>query len=250
MTSPQPLAGRTALVTGGSGNIGSAITVALASAGADVAISYRHGADRARAVAERVTALGRRAEIFQADLESADSGVRLVDGARERLGHLDVFVSNAGFGEPVDWTELSEDSWNRGMAVNVGVPFAMIQRAVPAMIERSWGRVLLISSVAALNGGSFGAHYAASKAALHGLTHHLAPRVAPHGVTVNTLAPAIIGEDSVAPLGEEGARRIIDRIPVGRVGTLGEAAEMALAMVTNGYLTNKIVTLDGGLLAR
>ena len=134
------------------------------------------------------------------------------------------------------------------MAVNLTAPFVLAQRLLPGMVGRGFGRVLFVSSVAALNGGVVGAHYAASKAGLHGLTHHLAPRVAAHGVTVNAIAPALIGQTRMLPTTPDGGIPL--PIPVARIGTPDEVAEMAIAMLDNGYLTNKVITVDGGLLPR
>ena len=111
--------------------------------------------------------------------------------------------------------------------------------AIPA------GRVLFISSIAGLNGGVVGAHYAASKAGLHGLMHHLAPRVAADGVTVNALAPALIGDTKMFPVDPDTATAPIP-IPVGRAGRPAEVADLAIAMLRNGYLTNKVVALTAG----
>ena len=105
------------------------------------------------------------------------------------------------------------------------------------------------TSIAGLDGGMVGAHYAANKVGLHGLIHHLAPRVAAHGMTVNSLAPALIGETRMLPLGPDFGGTPVP-IPVGRVGRPDDVAELAVAMLGNGYLTNKVVTLDGGLLPR
>jgi 3-oxoacyl-[acyl-carrier protein] reductase len=123
----------------------------------------------------------------------------------------------------------------------------MVQAALPAMVDRGFGRVLLVSSVAALNGGVVGPHYAASKAGLHGLMHHLAPRVAGAGVTVNTLAPALITGTRILPVDPHDPDAMPLPVPVGRLGTVAEVAAMGLAVLANGYLTNKVITLDGGL---
>ena len=117
------------------------------------------------------------------------------------------------------------------------------------MIERRFGRVLFVSSIAGLNGGVVGTHYAASKAGLHGLMHHLALRVAADGVTVNALAPALVGHTRMFPVDPETGTAPVP-IPVGRVGRPDEVADMAIAMLRNGYLTNKVITLDGGILPR
>jgi 3-oxoacyl-[acyl-carrier protein] reductase len=112
------------------------------------------------------------------------------------------------------------------------------------MCERGWGRVVFVSSVAGFTGGIVGPHYAASKAGLHGLTHHLAARVAEAGVTVNAIAPALIESTDMLP-GDPGF--LASRIPVGRLGRPDEVAALAVTMLGNGYLTDKVITLDGGL---
>lgn len=115
------------------------------------------------------------------------------------------------------------------------------------MKERGFGRILFISSVAGFTGGIVGPHYAASKAGLHGLTHHLASRVAEAGITVNALAPALIESTDMLP-GDPGYLQ--RAIPIGRLGRPDEVAEMAIAMLRNAYLTSKVVSLDGGMHAR
>ena len=115
------------------------------------------------------------------------------------------------------------------------------------MLERGFGRILYVSSVAALNGGVVGPHYAASKAGLHGLMHHIAARTAGRGVTVNTIAPALMAGTRMLPTDPGDPGKLPLPIPVGRLGTTAEVADLALAMLRNGYLTNKTYTLDGGL---
>jgi 3-oxoacyl-[acyl-carrier protein] reductase len=112
------------------------------------------------------------------------------------------------------------------------------------MRERGWGRILFTSSVAALTGGVIGPHYAASKAGLHGLTHHLASQLAADGVTVNAIAPALIEDTAMLP-GDPG--ELAAKVPVGRLGTPAEVGDLALAMLRNGYMTNQVVGIDGGM---
>jgi 3-oxoacyl-[acyl-carrier protein] reductase len=129
--------------------------------------------------------------------------------------------------------------------VNLRAPFLLAQAVLPGMVERGWGRVLFMSSVAAFTGGVVGPHYAASKAGLHGLLHHLAPRVAGHGVTVNAVAPALIEGTRMLPAAPDGGPAL--PIPVGRYGRPEEVADLSMAVLRNGYLTDQVLGLDGGI---
>jgi 3-oxoacyl-[acyl-carrier protein] reductase len=213
------LAGRVALVTGASGGIGAAIARRLAGAGASVALGYARDATR-----------------------------QLVDDVEQELGPVDVLVANAGVGQIRQRIEdVTDSDWDSHVAVNLTAPFVLARRAAPGMAERGFGRILFVSSVAAFTGGIVGPHYAATKAALHGLTHWLASRLAGDGVTVNALAPALIERTGMLPGSSDDLR---SRIPVGRLGTPDEVADLALAVMRNGYLTNQVFTLDGGMYPR
>lgn len=251
MSGPQGsgLQGRVAVLTGASGGIGKAIARRLAQLGVDLLLTYgRHG-DDAEEVAEAARKLGSRVVVTSADLADPAAPARLVERATGELGDVDVLVANAGTAAVAPWPDVDLELWNTTLAVNLTAPFLLAQKVLPGMIERRFGRVLFVSSVAALNGGVVGAHYAASKAGLHGLMHHLAARVAADGITVNALAPALIGDTRMLPV-DPNARGAPLPIPVGRLGYPDEVADMAIAMLRNGYLTNKVVTLDGGLLPR
>ena len=243
------LAGRVALVTGASGGIGKGIARALADEGVDLFLAYGRHSDDAEEAAGYARGSGRRVAVASADLADPTSPARLVEQANSELGGVDVLVANAGTATTTGWQDIDLESWNATLAINLTAPFLLAQQVLPAMVERRFGRVLFISSIAGLNGGVVGAHYAASKAGLHGLTHHLAPRVAADGVTVNALAPALIGDTKMFPVDPDTASTPMP-IPVGRAGRPQEVADMAIAMLRNAYLTNKVVTLDGGILPR
>ncbi len=212
-------------------------------------LTYGRHADDAAEVAEYARGLGRRAGLAAADLSDPDTPAALVDQAERELGRVDVLIANAGHADISGWRNIDLASWNATLAVNLTAPFLLAQRVLPGMVERKFGRILFISSVAAFSGGVVGAHYAASKAGLHGLMHHLAPRVAADGVTVNCLAPALVGETKMFPADLETGTPPVP-IPVGRIGRPDEMADMAMTMLRTGYLTNKVITVDGGLIAR
>ena len=242
-------AGRVALLTGASGGIGKAIARRLADEGADLCLSYGRNADDAEQAAAYAREQGRRVVVAAADLSDPRAPAALVAQAIGELGAVDLLVANAGRADISGWQNIDLESWNATLTVNLTAPWLLAQQVLPGMLERKFGRILFISSVAAMTGGVVGAHYAASKAGLHGLMHHLAPRVAGDGVTVNCLAPALVGETKMFPADLETGTPPIP-IPVGRIGRPDEVADMAIAMLRNGYLTNKVYTLDGGILPR
>lgn len=236
--------GRVALVTGASGGIGQAIARRLAAEGAAVALGYGQGEDAARTAAEEINAAGGRAAALGADLRRPEAPSQLTETAIAALGPIDILVANAGLGRPLSLEEVSVEDFDETLAVNLRAPFLLAQQVLPAMSERGYGRVLFMSSVAAFTGGIVGPHYAAGKAGLHGLTHYLASRSARSGVTVNALAPALITNTGMLP-GDPAELR--ERIPVGRLGRPEEVADLALAVLRNGYLTSQVVSVDGGL---
>jgi 3-oxoacyl-[acyl-carrier protein] reductase len=183
-----------------------------------------------------------------ADLADRDALHRLVDDVERELGPIDVLVPNAGVGRIRQQIEdVTDADWDDHLAVNLTAPFLLARRVAPGMRSRGFGRILFVSSVAAFTGGVVGPHYAGSKAGLHGITHWLASRLAGDGVTVNAIAPALIEGTGMLPGGSDELRA---RIPVGRLGTPEEVADLAVAVLRNGYLTNQVLTVDGGIYSR
>jgi 3-oxoacyl-[acyl-carrier protein] reductase len=232
------LEGRVALVTGATGGIGRALVARLQVAGLTVVATTRRAEG---------AGLPDGVDVVEADMRHGDALPGLVQGVRERHGSLDVLVPNAGTGERRSLEETSREDWDAALAVNLTAPFLLAQAAVPAMAARGFGRVLLVSSVAAFTGGAIGPHYAASKAGLQGLVGFLSSRYASRGVTVNAIAPAAIGGTG---MGDALPPETVASIPVGRAGRPAEVADLALAMLEGGYLTGKTVLLDGGMLSR
>ncbi len=236
------LNGKVALVTGASRGIGRAIVVALAEAGADVAINYRARAGEAEAVAAQTQRIGRRSVCIQADVSSANNVARLVEQVIVRLGSIDILVNNAGIARPQPIEEITELDWDEIITTNLKSCFLATQAVLPGMRARKWGRIINLSSVAAQTGGVVGPHYAASKAGIHGLTHFYAQRLAKEGITVNAIAPALIETEMVTA--NPNARP--DLIPVGRFGLPIEVAQVAVILARSGYVTGQTINVNGG----
>jgi 3-oxoacyl-[acyl-carrier protein] reductase len=157
-----------------------------------------------------------------------------------------VLVANHGVGRRATYADLAAEDFDRTLAVNLRAPFLLARRVLGGMCERGFGRVLFVSSVAAFRGGVLAPDYAASKAGLHGLAHFLASRVAVDGVTVNVIAPGFV-ETAMLPGDPAELGRAV---PVGRVGRPEEVADLAVAMLRNGFVTSQAVSIDGGIYPR
>jgi 3-oxoacyl-[acyl-carrier protein] reductase len=238
------LSGRVALVTGGSRGIGAATALRLAEAGADVAVGSGQHHEAAEEIAGKITGLGRRAVVVSGDMADPDVPRRIVAETAERLAPVDILVANAGTGVRADLDDVDVAAWDRVMAVNLRAPFLLAQAVVPHMREQRYGRIVLLSSVAAFLGGILSPQYTASKAGLIGLAHSLAATLAPHGITVNAIAPGLIMTDMLA--GDPRLETLERSVPVGRLGQPAEVADVIVAVARNAYITGQTVSVDGG----
>jgi 3-oxoacyl-[acyl-carrier protein] reductase len=193
------LAGQVALVTGASRGIGRAIALLLAEAGADVVVNYRERAEAAQAVVQAIGALGRRALAVRADVSVGAEVGELVARVERELGPVGILVNNAGVSEPCTIEELTEEIFERALAVNLKSAFLCTQAVLPGMRARGFGRIVNISSGAARGAGAVGVHYNASKAGMEGMTRGYAARVVKDGVTVNAVAPSLIATEMIKP---------------------------------------------------
>jgi len=236
------LKGRVALITGSSRGIGRAIAIALAKAGADIALNFLRRAPEARAVELEIRRLERRCVSVQADVSSASDVELIIRTAESELGPIDILVNNAGVSHPQPIEEITERDWDETIAVNLKSCFLMTRAVLPGMLARKWGRIVNLSSVAANAGGVVGPHYTASKAGILGLTRFYAQRLAKEGITVNAIAPALIETEMVTS--NPAARP--DRIPMGRFGTPEEVAAVAAMLARNAYITGQTIHVNGG----
>ena len=237
------LKGRIALVTGGSRGIGRAVAMALAEAGAAVAVNYLERATEAQIVVEAIRSAGGRAMAVAADVSRSAAVSQMMASVTRELGPVDVLVNNAGIGLIRSVDELTEEDFDRTIAVNLKSAFLCIQAVAPGMRERKWGRIINISSGAARGAGGIGPHYNASKAGMEGLTRGYAARLVKDGITVNAVAPSLIETDMV----RSGLASSPARIPLGRFGTVEECAQVVLMLVGNAYMTGQTVALSGGM---
>jgi 3-oxoacyl-[acyl-carrier protein] reductase len=242
-TDAHDLTGRVALVTGGNRGIGRAITLALAEAGADVAIIYRNRGSEAEQVRSEVESYGRRCVIVRGDVSVADDVSGMIESVEEVLAPVTILVNNAGIARPQKLAEITEKDWDEIIDVNLKSVFLVTQAVIPGMLAAGWGRIINMSSVAAQTGGTIGPHYAASKAGILGLTHSYALLLTKEGITVNAIAPGMIDTEMIAgiPLARP------ERIPARRFGTAEEVAEVAVMLARNGYISNQTINVNGGL---
>ncbi len=236
------LTGKVALVTGASRGIGKAVAIALAKAGADVAINYRSHRSEADDTCAEIQQLGRRSVAVKADVSVAAEVGRLAVSVEAKLGPVIILVNNAGITRPQPISEIAEQDWDEIIAVNLKSVFLVTQAVLPKMRAARWGRIVNLSSVDAQSGGVVGPHYAASKAGILGLTHFYANLLAKEGITVNAIAPALI--ETAMVTGNPNARP--DLIPVGRFGTVDEVADAAVMLTRNGYVTGQTINVNGG----
>lgn len=238
----KPLNKKIALVTGASRGIGRACAVALAEAGADIAVNYLSRGEAAKETGISIERAGQRALPVQADVSRAEEVDRMVKTIEQQLGPIDILINNAGIAihKPLD--KITEEDFDRVIAINLKSAFLVTRAVLPAMRARRFGRIINISSGAAQTGGVVGPHYAASKAGLLGLTHGYASLLVKEGITVNAVAPSIIETDMLS----DNPKVNPSIVPVGRFGTPEEVADIVVMVTKNGYMTGQTIYVNGG----
>ena len=246
-----PLAGKVALVTGASSGIGRACALALADAGADVALGFSANSRGADEVAALIREGGGRAAPLGADLADPAAAAAVVDGTIRELGAIDIVVNNAGITRDNLALRITDEDWDAVLAVDLSAAFRICRAALRPMLRRREGRIINISSVAGVTGNPGQANYSAAKAGLIGLTKALCREVGSRGITVNAVAPGFIATDMTAAMGAETLAAAGAAVPLRRLGTAGEvaAAVRFLALPEAAYITGHVLHVDGGLAA-
>jgi 2-deoxy-D-gluconate 3-dehydrogenase len=254
MSNPFDLTGRRALVTGGATGIGESIALALASAGADVALTYHSHAPEE--VQGKIEAMGRKSVAVKADFNGMDeiAARQVVDFAKEALGGLDILVNNAGIIHREDSTEMPLEEWRRVMSVNLDSVWLLSQAAGRHMVALGTGKIITVASVLSHQGGLRVPGYASSKHAVLGLTRALCNEWAPYGVNVNAIAPGYTATDNTQALRDDPdrSRALLERIPAGRFAEPSEIAGAAVFLASDAakYCHGSTITVDGGWMAR
>lgn len=247
------LSGKTALVTGAAAGLGQVMAVALAEAGADVAVHSRT-AGQSDETCDMISRLGRRAFAVAGDMADKDTSKRLVDDTMREFGRVDILINNAGMIRRAPAVDFTEEDWALVLEVNLSSIFRLSQAAGRVMIEQGAGKIVNIASLLSFQGGITVPAYTASKSGVAGLTKAFANEWAKHNINVNAIAPGYFATDNTSALraDETRNRQIMERIPAGRWGEAGDLAGAAvfLSSAASDYMQGHILVVDGGWMAR
>ena len=243
------LKGKKALVTGGSRGIGRATALALAHAGADVAINYQRCADLADSVCSCARELGVCAHAYQCDISHEEDAMTMIEHVNKDFGRIDILVNNAGITRDKSFLKMTHAMWDEVLGVNLTGMYNVTHAILPGMIEAGWGRIINVSSIVGQTGNFGQANYAVTKGGMIAFTMTLARELARKGVTVNAVAPGFIETDMVKDMPAAAMDAVKAGIPVGRLGRPEEvaAAIAFLAGPESSYITGQVIPVNGGM---
>ncbi|MFS8640149.1 MAG: 3-oxoacyl-[acyl-carrier-protein] reductase [Symbiobacteriaceae bacterium] len=243
------LSTQVAIVTGATGGLGRAISLALAREGAAVVVNYARSAERAAELVEEITAQGGEALAVQADVGTPEGAEALVKAALDRFGRVDILVNNAGINRDALIVRMKESDWDDVLHTNLKGAFLCIKAVARPMMKARYGRIINIGSVAGLAGNVGQANYAAAKAGLVGLTRAAARELGSRNITVNCIAPGAIDAGMLLELTEEQRNSFLRQIPLERFGRPEDVAAAVVFLAGPGaaYITGQTIAVDGGL---
>ncbi len=238
----ETIEGKIALVTGASRGLGRACAVALAEAGANVAVNCRERQEAAEETCSLIEQIGRKAVALKADVSRSSAVDEMIKRIVQEFGAPQILVNNAGIAPRYPWYQIPEAGWDEIMAVNLKSAYLVTQAVLPGMRALRWGRIINISSGAAATGGMVGPYYAASKAGLLGLTRGYASLSIKEGITVNSVAPSLIETEMTT----RELKANPNQIPMGRFGKPEEIADVVVMLARNAYMTGQTIYVNGG----
>lgn len=244
------LEGKVALVTGGSRGIGREIAIALAKAGIRVAMSYQFQSEKAEMVVGEIRSNGGIALAVKVTVEERESVQTALAQIHGQWGPVDILVNNAAIAQEKPFETITDEDWDRMLAVNLRGPFVCAQQCLPAMIERGWGRIINITSIGGQWGGFNQVHYAAAKAGLINLTRSLAKLYSGKGITTNAVAIGLVQTDmSAGEVSTSAGQEKLRAIPRGRIGTVQDIAGTVAFLASDqaDYITGQTINVNGGM---
>lgn len=247
------LKGKTAIVTGGGCGIGAAISILLAESGANVMIDYlpiEKDIEGVASVTKMILEKNGIVETFAGDITSQEAMEDLCSKTADRFGSVDILVNSAGYTRQLNIENLTADSWKNLIEVNLSGAFYASRAASKYMLSRGAGRIIFIGSAGAITGGGGSAAYSAAKAGINGLVRALSKELAPQGITVNAILPALIETDLLRDREPDPQKRnkFIERIPIGRFGTPEDVGNLVVFLASEkaGFITGQHIIIDGG----
>lgn len=240
---------KVAIVTGGARGIGRSIVIALAREGADSLFTYVKNKGLADSLSDEVNKIGRRAVPFQMDVRDFEGSKILIEKVKEKFGKVDILVNNAGITRDRSLMMMSREDWSEVIDTDLTGVFNITRACIITFLKQKSGIIINISSLSGIHPLPGQVNYAAAKAGIIGFTKSLAKEVARYNIRVNAVAPGFIETDMLGNLGEKARERILESIPVGRIGTADEVGRVVvfLASDRSQYITGQVIQIDGGM---